>query len=107
MAVAINKSITISNMGGLTFAYWKLDSARIKISPTSVAILMVPFVASVNDDGSTHPASQFSKQYTLTAAQAGLGSSNLGGANVGNFLRDTILAWLLANEADFSGGSLV
>lgn len=109
MAVAISKSIELPNQGGLTVTYWKLKYVNFSLSPNAVTVLMVPFLSQAADDGVKSPAMGFAKLYNLTFAQAGLNTAGntIGATSAGPYLRDTILAYLLANEPDFSGGSLV
>ena len=101
MAVAINKSIEIPRMGGLTAVYWKLMHFNADLGSNRVKVRMVPFLSQA-EDGVKSPASLFGRNYTMTFAQAQLGTSQ-----TGNQLRDTILNWLLNNEPDFTGGTLV
>jgi hypothetical protein len=107
MATGINKTITLDGVGGLQVSYWRLDVRGIRVGTDGVNVIMVPFLNSSADTGGAQPAMQFARRYSMTLAQAGFTATSTGGAAIANYLRDTILNWLLNNESDFTGGTLI
>lgn len=102
MAVAINKSIELDGFGGVVVSYWKIINVNIYLSPNRVEAFLVPLLNQASDAGGKTPLHSFLRIYNLTFAQAGLNTSQTGAQ-----MRDTILAFILANEPDFAGGTLV
>lgn len=94
-------------MGGVVAGYWKLTHIFVDSDNNKILATMTPFLNQAAETGGKQRMDRFAKRYEMTFAQGGLGSTGLGGKNVGNFLRDTILSFLLANESDFTGGTLV